>query len=197
MDSPLCRGVDGWMDYSCRGVDGWMDSSCRGMDGWMDSPSFRGVDGWMDSSSCRGVDGWMDSPHVPHAPTTLSPMLCTLQNPTTTSTTNCHTHTHTCPPPPPAAIGLTSDDFRNILITSVGELPALFVALAGMELLGRRTTITLALGSTALATLALTTHPTGATFSALMFAGRWGGGWAARGGGLQPYYVVWTYCLHA
>ena len=66
----------------------------------MDSPLCRGVDGWMDSSSCRGVDGWMDSPHVPHAPTTLSPMLCTLQNPTTTSTTNCHTHTHTCPPPP-------------------------------------------------------------------------------------------------
>ena len=69
-------------------------------------------------------------------------------------------------------IGLTSEDFKNILITSAGELPALFVALAGMELLGRRSTIAIALVGCAAATALLTTDPTGGSFTALMFMGR-------------------------
>ena len=75
-------------------------------------------------------------------------------------------------PPPFPAIGLTSEDFKNILITSAGELPALFVALAGMELIGRRSTIAIALGGCALATALLTTDPSGSYFTALMFSGR-------------------------
>ena len=69
-------------------------------------------------------------------------------------------------------IGLTSEDFKNILITSAGELPALFVALAGMELLGRRSTVAIALVGCAAATALLTTDPTGSSFTALMFMGR-------------------------
>jgi MFS family permease len=71
-----------------------------------------------------------------------------------------------------STIGLTSEDFKNILVTSIGELPALFVALAGMELIGRRATVAAALGGCALATALLVTDPTGSSFTALMFTGR-------------------------
>ena len=41
-----------------------------------------------------------------------------------------------------------------------------------MELIGRRSTIAIALGGCALATGLLTMDPTGASFTALMFTGR-------------------------